>query len=64
MFGDLTMLDIKLETLLVVAECSSFTKATEILSLTQPAVSNHINQLERECNAKLFFPSFTVVWRK
>lgn len=54
MFGDLTMLDIKLETLLVVAECRSFTKAAEILSLTQPAVSNHINQLERECNAKLF----------
>ena len=26
----------------------------EILSLTQPAVSNHINQLEKECNAKLF----------
>ena len=48
------MLDIKLETLLVVAECRSFTKAAEILSLTQPAVSNHINQLERECNAKLF----------
>lgn len=48
------MLDIKLETLLVVAECKSFTKAADILSLTQPAVSNHINQLEKECNAKLF----------
>lgn len=48
------MLDIKFETLLTVAECKSFTKAAEQLSLTQPAVSNHINQLERECNAKLF----------
>ncbi len=48
------MLDIKLETLLAVAECKSFTKAAELLSLTQPAVSNHINQLEKECNAKLF----------
>lgn len=48
------MLDIKLDTLLTVAECRSFTKAAEILSLTQPAVSNHISQLERECNAKLF----------
>ena len=48
------MLDIKVETLLVVAECKNFTKAAEILSLTQPAVSNHINQLEKECNAKLF----------
>ena len=49
------MLDVKLETLLVVADCKNFTKAAEILSLTQPAVSNHINQLEKECNAKLFF---------
>ncbi len=48
------MLDIKLETLLTVAECKSFTKASELLSLTQPAVSNHINQLEKECGAKLF----------
>lgn len=48
------MLDAKLETLLAVAEYKSFTKAAEILSLTQPAVSNHINQLEIECNAKLF----------
>ncbi len=48
------MLDIKFETLLTVAECKSFTKAAELLSLTQPAVSNHITQLERECHAKLF----------
>lgn len=48
------MLDVKLETLLVVSECKNFTKAAEILSLTQPAVSNHISQLEKECNARLF----------
>lgn len=48
------MLDVKLDTLLTVAECKSFTKAAEILSLTQPAVSNHINQLEEECTARLF----------
>lgn len=48
------MLDIKLDTLLSVAECKSFTRAAEALSLTQPAVSNHINQLENECNAKFF----------
>lgn len=47
------MLDVKLETLLVVAECKSFTRAAQILSLTQPAISNHITQLESECNAKL-----------
>ncbi len=48
------MLDVKLETLLVAAECKSFTRAAEILSLTQPAVSNHINQLEAEYGTKLF----------
>ncbi len=48
------MLDAKLDTLLAVAECKNFTKAAALLSLTQPAVSNHIGQLERECNAKLF----------
>lgn len=48
------MLDTKLETLLAVAEYKNLTKAAEMLSLTQPAVSNHINMLEKECNAKLF----------
>lgn len=48
------MLDTKLETLLAVAEYKSFTKAAEALSLTQPAVSNHISQLETECRSKLF----------
>lgn len=50
----LCMLDAKLETLLAVADCKNFTRAAEILSLTQPAVSHHINQLESECGAKLF----------
>ena len=45
----------KLETLLAVAEHKSFTKAANELSLTQPAVSHHIEQLEAECNATLFF---------
>lgn len=49
------MLDAKLETLLVVAEEKSFTKAAEILSLTQPAVSNHILHLEKEIGVKIFF---------
>ncbi|MBE6631734.1 MAG: LysR family transcriptional regulator [Ruminococcaceae bacterium] len=48
------MLDIKLETLLTVAECRNFTKAAEILSLTQPAVSHHITQLESQYGVKLF----------
>lgn len=49
------MLDAKLETLLVVAEEKSFTKAASILSLTQPAVSNHISLLEKEIGVKIFF---------
>ena len=48
------MLDVKLETLLTVAEVKNFTKSAEKLSLTQPAVSHHIGQLEEELNAKLF----------
>lgn len=49
------MLNTKLDTLLAVAEYRSFTKAAKALSLTQPAVSHHIDQLERECRAALFF---------
>lgn len=49
------MLDAKLETLLVVAEEKSFTKAATILSLTQPAVSNHISLLEKEMGVKIFY---------
>ena len=47
------MLDAKLETLLCVAEEKSFTKASEKLNLTQPAVSNHVSTLEREWGVKL-----------
>ena len=42
------MLGSKIETLLAVAEYQNFTKAAASLSLTQPAVSHHINQLEEE----------------
>ena len=48
------MLDPKLETFITVAELKNFTKAAQALNLTQPAVSNHINQLEKEYNTKLF----------
>ena len=37
------MLGSKIETLLAVAEFQNFTKAAASLSLTQPAVSHHIN---------------------
>ena len=48
------MTDTKLLSLLRVTETGSFTKAAESLSLTQPAVSQHIRQLEAEYRVKLF----------
>lgn len=48
------MLDPKLETLLKVDELRSFTRAAEELSLTQPAVSHHMKQLEKDLNTKIF----------
>lgn len=48
------MLSIKLKTLLAVTEQKNFTKAAEQLSLTQPAVSHHISQLEEEFGVTLF----------
>lgn len=48
------MVDPKLETLLRVAEVGSFTQAAKILSLTQPAVSQHIKQLEKELGIRIF----------
>lgn len=47
------MLGSKIETLLAVAEFQNFTKAAASLSLTQPAVSHHINQLEEELGVTL-----------
>ena len=48
------MVDPKLETLLHVAEVGSFTQAAKILSLTQPAVIQHIKQLEKELGIRIF----------
>lgn len=48
------MIDAKVDTLLAVAEKKSFTKAAAELSLTQPAVSHQIIQLEKEIGAKIF----------
>ncbi|HQB31973.1 MAG TPA: LysR family transcriptional regulator [Erysipelotrichaceae bacterium] len=51
------MLDAKLETLLVLSEEGNFTKASNRLDITQPAVSTHIKQLEEQFNCKLFIRS-------
>lgn len=48
------MLNQRLETLLCVYETLNFTKASEILALTQPAVSQHIKTLEKEFKTKIF----------
>ena len=49
------MLDPKLETLLTVYEKGSFTQAAASLSLTQPAVSHHIDLLEKELGVRIFY---------
>jgi Transcriptional regulator len=48
------MIDNKLETLIAVSELGSYTKAAQSLSLTQPAVSQHIKALEEELGIKIF----------
>lgn len=48
------MLNPKLSTLLTAAELGSFTRAANALSLTQPAVSHHIKELEQQLGVTLF----------
>lgn len=48
------MVDSKLYSLIAVAETGSFTRAAERLSLTQPAVSQHIRLLEEELGVRIF----------
>ena len=48
------MRDPKLVTLLTVNELNSFTKAAQRLSLTQPAASQHVRQLEKELGVTIF----------
>lgn len=48
------MVDYRLLSLLKIVETGSFTKASGQLGLTQPAVSQHIRQLEEYWNVKIF----------
>ncbi|NLN80458.1 MAG: LysR family transcriptional regulator [Erysipelotrichia bacterium] len=48
------MLDPKFETLLQVDKYHNYTKAAQALNLTQPAVTQHIKQLEKELKIKIF----------
>ena len=49
------MIDPKFTTLLTVIKTGSFTKAAEMLSLTQPAISHHIHSLESEYKIQMFY---------
>ncbi|GFP75070.1 LysR family transcriptional regulator [Clostridium fungisolvens] len=48
------MIDVRLKTFMTVAELKNFTRASEALNITQPAVSQHIRFLEEEYDVKLF----------
>lgn len=48
------MIDNRLISLLNIVEYGSYTKAAEQLSLTQPAVTQHIKQIEKMYNIKVF----------
>lgn len=48
------MLDFRVDTFLAVCRQMSFTKAAEVLNVTQPAVSQHIHYLEDFYGVKLF----------
>ncbi len=48
------MLDPKLYSLLAVESAGNFTRAAERLSLTQPAVSQHIHALEQDLGVRIF----------
>ena len=48
------MLDFRMETFLTVCQCMNFTRASEKLNITQPAVSQHIRFLEKHYNTRLF----------
>ena len=45
---------VQMKYFITVAKCQSFTKAAEILFVTQPALSRQINAMEKELNMQLF----------
>lgn len=48
------MIDQRLKTFLIICKTMNFTKAAELLNMTQPAVTKHIQFLEQYYNAPLF----------
>lgn len=53
--GRMIMLDFRMNTFLTVCRCMNFTRASEELHITQPAVSQHIRYLEKYYGQKLFY---------
>ena len=49
------MLDLKLETFLVLCETRNYTQTANVLHITQPAVTQHIKYLERYYGTKLLY---------
>ncbi len=49
------MIDIRIQTFIVVAQTNNYTKAANLLNLTQPAVSQHVKFLEEYYRAPLFY---------
>ena len=50
----MNLLDFRINTFLTVCEYMNFTKAVQILCITQPAVSQHIKYLEKIYDTKFF----------
>ena len=48
------MMDEKLKTLVTLSQIKNYTKTAKILSITQPAVTQHIQALENEYGIKIF----------
>lgn len=53
----MSLIDQKLISFMKIVDTNSFTKAADELALTQPAVSQHIHNLEEELGVKLFIRS-------
>jgi len=60
MFEVKVMTIYELECFVVLSQCLNFTKAASLMNVTQPAFSRHISAIERELDAKLFFPEQTL----
>lgn len=54
-YGELLMLDHRTKTFMTVCNVMNYREAAELLHITQPAVTQHIQFLEKEYGCRLFF---------